>query len=177
MNPLLHLGQQLNVSNLPANLDGNARDTLQVVDQIIKKLVSEHSKSLDPRDFHSKINTSESIFSLEASIGLLSKTVYLTPLYFIDRSQVPFDGPNDPTLKDTQKLQAFADTLAARCNIPRQIVTWKDRMSLRMYLTATAKPKKISKMMSFVLMHEIGHIHHQHGDRKSAYKSKFSASQ
>jgi hypothetical protein len=93
-------------------------------------------------------------------------------------ADVPFDGPNDKTLKDKEKLQGFADTLAKQCKIPAKKVTWEDRMYLRMYLEATkgknTDANASKNIVSFIISHEIGHVHCGHAEKKTALSKKLS---
>jgi len=173
VNPIVNIAKQLHLSEIPAD-NSNIESTIAVANAVLKELVDKNSTKLADHQFHTRISTSESIFSLEACVNCRNNTVYLTPLYFVNRKDVPFTGPDDESLKDNNKLQEFANKLAAHCKIPEKKVTWQDRMNLRMYLAATQKQKKTRDMISFILMHELGHVHHNHYDRERNYQHKFT---
>lgn len=126
-----------------------------------------------PRRLPVFLDHSLGIFSLLASAG--KGSVYVSPLYLIDRKDVPFTGPNDPALADLKKLQAFGCALAKKSgSLQPPKITLVDRMSLRLYLKSMENPEAVKNGLEFVLKHELGHIVLNHAARRAAYKEKLN---
>ena len=146
--------------------------SIKELQQIAKQAINNYATSRGVNiEFNLSIYTTN-IFSLDAFIA--QNVIYLPPLYFIDRNQVPFTGPDDKSLNDKDKLQKFANHLADLSGIQRKKVTWEDRMTLRLYLSAMKDVDKSSQALAFILLHEMGHSHHQHIHRKFEYANKLS---
>ena len=164
MDPISRIAKDLNIVIKPLNSENASK----IADKVIKALAERNH--LNIRNLTPLIDQSHSIFDLGASAG--SDIVYLPPLYFIDRKDVPFTGPEDKTLKDDKKLQEFADSVAKKLRLQHKKITAEDRMHLRMYLEASQDPEKAKDTISFIILHELGHIHKGHSKRKADYQEK-----
>ena len=172
--PIIKIAKDLNVdtSSIAQDPKNFKNNVLEVARSALLALTKE--KEMENTSLSVKIPTNQSIFDLGAmvSTGNNRTTVYLPSLYLVEREFVPFDGPDDPRLQDNEKLQEFANKLAERCGIEQKKVTWEDRMFLRMYLIAMKDPDKANEALSFILLHELGHVKKGHMTRTKEYKDK-----
>lgn len=144
---------------------------LDLADKVVNTLDTNKGST---SQYYVKIERYNSVFGLEASIS--GTSISLSPLYFISRDQVPFTGPDDPNLEDDLLLQQFADNIAKEFHdkTTSTKISWKDRMSLRMYLETVKNSDKAKQALTFILLHEIGHAENHHQKRKLAYVNKLS---
>lgn len=140
----------------------------ELVQKVMQALVDRYQVS---NYFSSSLDPSDGIFNLVASAD--SWNVSVPPLYFVDRKDIPFTGPSDPTLKDEKKVQEFASQICKQFKLQELSVGIRDEMGLRLYLKALECPENAGRALKFVLLHELGHIHLRHFSRSIAYEAKF----
>ena len=185
MDPISRIAKMLKIDSESPQQDQSESEPdfekrRQLAKKVVNAIASDQRKTLNitnTTEFTVVIPTNQSIFDLSAAVTRYGN-VRLPPLYFIDPAQVPFNGPDDETLDDTEKLQKFANKLANLCQIDEKPVTWQDRMYLRMYLDATkgknASPEKAKNAIFFIIAHEIGHVHSHHAERRLKTNKKLS---
>lgn len=187
IDPMTQLAHEMNIKIPTSSQTTKVREIAQ---ELINKLVEEKLGWKDKK-IGLIVNTHQSIFDLNAIAT--PQNVYLPPLYFISKDEVlyflatgkspdsqeheiyvPLTGPDDPRLSDNKRLQDFADHLSKKLGIPQKKVTWEDQMHMRMYVTTIHNQdnNKINDTISFIIMHELGHIKEDHKDRKINYRTR-----
>lgn len=164
MQPLLNIANNLNI-----NTDFFNSEKTDITDS--KTLLNQIANKLEIVNFKGTVvSAQEGIFNLLA--GATKSFVILPPLYLINRKDIPFTGPHDPYLKNQERVQEFANWLAKECQLTPKKVTRLDLLSLKIALKACEEPEKTNNGLSFITLHELGHIKNNHSERTLKYRKK-----
>lgn len=164
MQPLLNIANNLKINTNCFNSEKiDISQTQTLLNQIANKLEITNFKG-------AFVSAQWGIFNLIAAAT--NSHVLLPPLYLVNRRDIPFTGPHDPHLKNQEKVQEFANWLAKECQLNPKKVTRQDLLSLKMALKACEQPENAANGLSFITLHELGHIKNNHIARIETYLEK-----
>lgn len=102
--------------------------------------------------------------------------IYLSPLYALMlANDVPFTSINDPNFEDIDQLQSFSDDICRRFDFVPKKVDYKDRVCVGLFLKLMEDPEKAKNALKFNLLHELGHIQHNHFDKIQRMKKQINS--
>lgn len=112
------------------------------------------SISADPMEFIPRTT----VFTYKEESGVIC----LPALVFFDALEIPFNGADDPELRDLKKLQEFVDRVSDAFFLNKKKVTLFDSYRLSLYLKFLEDPERAKKALKFTLGHELGHLFYHH---------------
>lgn len=174
MTPIQYVAQWLDVPFNQSVNEGDAKSRIDSNRELAHRVIREmaHIKGVPISALEMREDRSLNLIVAVNSAEIKGKTyvsLCLPQLYLIPAEEVPFAGPADPQLEDPQKIRRFKAT----CKFGSEI-SWIDRLFLRLYLTARQDETKAARSLQFILMHELGHVHHKHSEQKRQLLEKFS---
>lgn len=180
MNIILNISNHLNIdtsldtdSSDGVDLNNNNNTQSENFDILkVNSLFHKISYHLKIDNFAGCIVDTKDIFNIIAETN--ENRLILPPLYFVKREDIPFTGPDDPLLKNQQKIQEFADALCAKFQLPKKKVASLDVLFLKVVLEALRRPEDCINGLSFTILHEFGHIKERHQEKTKLENEKLS---
>ena len=143
--------------------------------KIAEQVITEIAHRIGVENFKSAfVDTRHGPFNLIASSGRYQ--INIPPIYLLKREDIPFTSADDPALRMGKDLQKFSDKICAKFGLLHKKVTKEDCMSLRLFLKTMENPEMAVNALVFVILHELGHIFHEHELKMKLYQQELKES-
>jgi Peptidase family M48 len=153
---------------VPASLNERAQVVKQVVNHLYKSVVPENQTEI-------AVSPCPSLHF--GSFATLGKEIQFSALLFLASEEIPerfrFNGPDDSRLNDQQLVKDYFNWICEKLEIPAPIRSWDGESAEKHYhenhynaelirsnLQFLQDPENAKKAIKFILLHELGHVHH-----------------